>query len=139
MPMAASRFVDRRWVAAILAGMVIALSWWAWPTSQIDATATVGVRVDGPDTMVWAGTVEASPATAFDALLAAGDAGDFVVEWTGPPGQRFVHTVDGHDSTNGGWCVQVNGHDSHTSSDRQPVSHGEQVRWYWTPTQCDAF
>ncbi len=131
--------MDRRLVAAILAAVAIAVTWWSYPVTQVEDTAVADVEVDGPDGRIWNGTVVASPATAFHALLAASEAGGFEVEWSGPAGSRYVSSIGGHDDRNGGWCIQVDGEDSPVSGDSLPVRDGQTVRWYWTDDQCDRF
>lgn len=118
---------------------VVAIAAWAWPSPPPDMeSVTAPVRVEGPDGLIWNGTVQA-PGTAFHVLVAASEAGDFPVEWSGPEGQRFVHTIDGIDSRNGGWCVQVDGADSPTFVERHTVRDGQSVRWYWVPDNCERF
>ncbi len=97
------------------------------------------VVIDGPDGPIWSGTVVSEPGTAFHALMAAAELGDFAVVWSGVDGARYVSSIAGHAEGSGGWCVQVDGQDSHLSVDRFPAGDGQTVRWYWTDGQCERF
>jgi hypothetical protein len=108
-------------------------------TPEMPESAAVLVSIEGPDSLLWYGSVVAEPGTAFHALLAASNIGGFPVEWSGQDGALFIHTIGSYDSGNGGWCVQVDGQDSDRSTDRFPVADGQRVRWYWSGTGCEKF
>lgn len=134
--------MDRRIVASALLGLAfIAMMQFALPdAAPVPAMATASLRVDGPDGVIWDGTVQAQPGSAFHALLDGAERGGFVVEWSRSLGSVYVSSIAGHgDAGGGGWCVQVNGADSPRSVDRFPVQDGQHVRWYWTDGQCDRF
>lgn len=117
----------------------------AWPSTVIHEPAIVDVVIDGPDGLIWNGTVTADPGTAFGALVAAADEGGFMVGWRGQGKSLYVYEIAGHDESGGGWCVQTNNRsgsgwqDSSRSAALRSIADGWGVRWYWTDGQCDRF
>lgn len=101
--------MDRRLLAVIALAVAGALLFLAagWD-APAGGSGTVALLVEGPDGVIWNGTVDVTDATPFRALQAASVAGDFAVDSTGSGDQVFVSSIAGHANEGvGGWCYAV--------------------------------
>lgn len=97
-----------------------------------------GVRVIGPQGLVFEGEVRVDEATALSVLLAAGRMGGFKVEVAEYPGMgAYVWSIAGHEARGAsGWVYEVVRDGATRNGDRsaalQPLQPGDAVTWRWT-------
>ncbi len=128
------------WAVLALVAMV-GVTYWLIGDAPDGGSGTFHVVVIGPAGEIYNGTVEATDATAFSVLLAASDAGGFLVEYQGQGSSVFVTSIDGHANQGaGGWCYGVDSGAGWQrpleSAGAHALQDGSRLRWLYEPDGC---
>jgi hypothetical protein len=135
---------SKAWIGAVAGLLALgAIATAVWVDGPEASSGTFAVRVDGPDGLIWNGTVHADEATAYTVLLEAGRQGGFAVVASGTGDMVFVEAIAGyHYQGAGGWCYAVWTDDAWVhpvlGANGWGLSDGDAVWWHYEDAGCPA-